>query len=740
MVDLGLPGRARVHGRDGDPAGDRRPRLAAPPRAPRATRSTARSPPTSPRRSSASSLYTAVKAAYLSTVFSTLTEERNLIYLSPLMLIGTALVLPVEEDRLAARRRGVRRSSLFLVLEQAVPAAATRTSRRPGFAILTIPNRHWRWDVHDLQLLLLGRARAVGSLAARVPPAHGRRRRRRSCSRCAWMLTSRDRDDASASTNFANKLRSQPAGAARLGRPRDRTGSRSPTSARRITRTRTGCCSTEFWNRSLQHVYSLDGSRPAPGRRARPTSSRADGTLSRDAGQPLRPRRQRRRAAGARSSDRRGRAHALPTHRAGPGSCSTRSQQVYSDGWVPDWSTYTYFKPDQRGTLVVTPRRTGFNGDAPPGRGADPRRHGRILPNGHDAGDRQGHVYRRRRLIANGQASRSVDPGRRGRRSASSSTSRRRSARSTSDPRNLGAQVGFKFVPAKQRRADARRPVAAAASASRSRGAAGGRRAARGRCGTGSPGSARRPSYEYFLARLRARADVIAPFAIFVAATAASRSPALAGARRVAAAEDDASATASCTRRASGCCTSSTAALVAAEPAAREPLVARAPRRARRAARSTRSASRRCRSTPSSSARSRRSAGRSSASASIAPWTRRRLVLPGPFEEFVASRSSNTRWRIRRDAKRLVGRARRPAHGRDRPRAVASSSGSSATPTASRASTYQRALGAGLRRHAGAARRWPPSGSSTAGSAATCSTSTPSRSRTGSARSTAARC
>ena len=38
----------------------------------------------------------------------------------------------------------------------------------------------------------------------------------------------------------------------------------------------------------------------------------------------------------------------------------------------------------------------------------------------------------------------------------------------------------------------------------------------------------------------------------------------------------------------------------------------------------------------------------------IAPWTRRRLVLPGSFEEFVASRSSNTRWQIRRDAKRIA--------------------------------------------------------------------------------------
>jgi hypothetical protein len=37
----------------------------------------------------------------------------------------------------------------------------------------------------------------------------------------------------------------------------------------------------------------------------------------------------------------------------------------------------------------------------------------------------------------------------------------------------------------------------------------------------------------------------------------------------------------------------------------------------------------------------------------IGAWTRRRLALPGSFEEFVSSRSANTRWRIRRDAKKL---------------------------------------------------------------------------------------
>jgi Acetyltransferase (GNAT) domain len=34
-------------------------------------------------------------------------------------------------------------------------------------------------------------------------------------------------------------------------------------------------------------------------------------------------------------------------------------------------------------------------------------------------------------------------------------------------------------------------------------------------------------------------------------------------------------------------------------------------------------------------------------------WTRRRLLLPASFEEFIATRSANTRWRIRRDARRI---------------------------------------------------------------------------------------
>jgi CelD/BcsL family acetyltransferase involved in cellulose biosynthesis len=79
----------------------------------------------------------------------------------------------------------------------------------------------------------------------------------------------------------------------------------------------------------------------------------------------------------------------------------------------------------------------------------------------------------------------------------------------------------------------------------------------------------------------------------------------------------------------------------------------------------------------------------------ITPWTRRTLELPGSFDEFVASRSSNTRWRIRRDARRLaetfgdelhVEIVRDPS-GLDR---LVESADRVAR------STYQRALGAGF--------------------------------------------
>ena len=56
-------------------------------------------------------LYTAVKAAYLSTVFSTVVEERNLIYLAPLCFIATGARVPAPAREPRARWRPAPASS-----------------------------------------------------------------------------------------------------------------------------------------------------------------------------------------------------------------------------------------------------------------------------------------------------------------------------------------------------------------------------------------------------------------------------------------------------------------------------------------------------------------------------------------------------------------------------------------------------------------------------------------------------
>ena len=76
--------------------------------------------------------YTAVKAAYLSTVFATLTLERNLIYLAPILFAGTALFF---------QRRGGRSWAivaaggfvLYLVRGTPYGLTSTRTTRPTGW-------------------------------------------------------------------------------------------------------------------------------------------------------------------------------------------------------------------------------------------------------------------------------------------------------------------------------------------------------------------------------------------------------------------------------------------------------------------------------------------------------------------------------------------------------------------------------------------------------------------------------
>ncbi|HZO97720.1 MAG TPA: glycosyltransferase family 39 protein [Gaiellaceae bacterium] len=383
------------------------------------------------------SLYTGVKGAYLSTIFSTLTEERNMIYLSPLLLLGTALALGARriDWRIVAAASAF---VLFLVFAKP-PNLLYPYFEAPGFGILNAANRHFYWDVTDLRLALVAtlavslavlRFRAVRGVAAAAAVAGA-----------AWMMTS-EISATAGSTDFANRFREHlPAQLDWI----DRTARGRPvTYLGQAIVDPNGLWETEFWNRSIKHVDSLDGSAPGPGPTYAPNVTRADGKLSgldgvplvvADSGVVLQ----------ARKLDR---WNQLTLYeRTGPWRLLDSFQQVYNDGWAPGWSSYTYFKTGQRGTLVVSISREGFNGDAPLG-------HVRLLVGTVKVVDEQAelaHVFARRRtVVRNG-------PG-------SAQTFRIPVARTPvraelyvtptfhagpSDPRDLGAQVGFRFVPAR---------------------------------------------------------------------------------------------------------------------------------------------------------------------------------------------------------------------------------------------------------------------------------------------------
>ena len=371
MWSLGLQAASALAIGLGAAAGRRRARVALAPRAPQAI----------PRWRAFAAFtgaaivtvwtYTAVKAAFLSTVFATRVEERNLIYLGPLLIVGTVVWLG---SRARGSRAPSRRSrfTAWLVLHYGYQLDYPYFEA-PGYGIATMANRAWYWDQPTIRL----------GLDCRVP-----RRRSPSCSSPGRRSARRAGSASRSSSRGALTLTWMLAGAdhelARRGRPvedlrRSTCRSRSTGSTARPATAGTtyigqdisagqalGIDLLEFWNRSVKNVWSLDGSAPGPGpgRHARP--GRPHGTLHDDPGLPYvlatdrvnlvgpivatRPGLTLRRIDRAPVAPARGVVRRLG-RRLDPGS---------SDG-TPATGTYAYFGPERtRGTLTVDVSRAGF--------------------------------------------------------------------------------------------------------------------------------------------------------------------------------------------------------------------------------------------------------------------------------------------------------------------------------------------------------------------------------------------
>ncbi len=139
----------------------------------------------------------------------------------------------------------------------------------PGLAILTLVNRNFIWTVQDVHLMLLV-AGAVSLVLLLL-------RRRRGVALAAvvlagaWMLTGEIYATIS-DNDEANKF------AATLPPPRSwvdaATGGAGVTYLGEAIANPNPLWLTEFWNRSLNHVASLDGTAPGPGPATAPSTRR----------------------------------------------------------------------------------------------------------------------------------------------------------------------------------------------------------------------------------------------------------------------------------------------------------------------------------------------------------------------------------------------------------------------------------------------------------------------------------
>lgn len=314
-------------------------------------------------------IYTGVKAAWNSTQWGSYVEERNLIYLGPLLLVGSAVWLSARRVSIVAL--GV--ATLFvgwLVLHYGYQLGYPY-GESPGYGIAAFANRTFNWDQPHIRDALIV-AVAVSAAIALVPFV----RRFDGAVRAVvvslaalavgtWMLTG-EVTSANGSNSGADQL------VAHLPQPLDwvdqATGRQPVTYLGQALGNDNGLWLTEFWNRSIKHVWSLDGTAPSPGPTLTPDLAAPNGELRFDPGTPY--------VLADNGVHMVGKVVYAP-----PGSTLVLYRIAHPwrladsyygrdpDGWIAnhDDATYAYFGPLKSGVLHVDVSRANFCPSSAPG-------------------------------------------------------------------------------------------------------------------------------------------------------------------------------------------------------------------------------------------------------------------------------------------------------------------------------------------------------------------------------------
>jgi hypothetical protein len=310
--------------------------------------------------------YTAIKAAYLSLTFGTFVEERNLIYLSPLLITGAVVYFSARRPS----RIALALSTAFcgwLVLAYGYQLGFPYFEA-PGYGIATMANRAFHWDQPTIRLAL-GATLVVSFAICLVPFARHRLGSARALvlgfaalGIAVWGLAG-EVTSARGSQSGATQL------AANLPQPLNwvdrRAGGSGVTYLGQQVGTDIGLNLTEFWNRSIEHIWTLDGSAPGPGPTLTPDLARPDGTLRFDPGTDFVLTDNGVKMIGQTIQQNGSLTLIRVPH-------PWRLQESYygrsADGWIADRNdaSYAYFGPARRGVLTVDVSRLGFCANAPP--------------------------------------------------------------------------------------------------------------------------------------------------------------------------------------------------------------------------------------------------------------------------------------------------------------------------------------------------------------------------------------
>jgi hypothetical protein len=309
--------------------------------------------------------YTGIKAAYLSTVFATRVEERNMIYLGPLLIVGCAVYFTSRRIWLP----GIVIAAGFVTW--LVTAYGYQLDypyfEAPGYGIAVMANRSWHWNQPTIRdwLYVSCAAFFVVAVLPRLPRLPVRASQGTAAAAAlvalAWALTA-EVTSARGSNASADAL------VAHLPKPLDwvdvATERQPVTFFGENIGDANGLWLLEFWNRSIVHDWTLDATAPRPDPTLTPDVKTTDGRMWPDPGTDYALTSGGVEVQGTTVDSRPGLVLRRITH---PWRLQTAIFGRFGDGWIASDALYVRLGPGRpHGVVKVSAGRLGFCNQAAP--------------------------------------------------------------------------------------------------------------------------------------------------------------------------------------------------------------------------------------------------------------------------------------------------------------------------------------------------------------------------------------